>query len=126
MPYLMQNGHGDRLRVDVAPAEEDAGQQTQPAEDDPWDNWTIEMYWDGSADFESKQRSFDTRYGVYVNRVTEDWKLQFRPFFNYNYDRFRPRTTRSIESSRDRRRLHQLRRPEHLAALVDWGLTGTS
>ncbi len=84
VPYLMQTGTGDRLLVDIAPAEEEpAGQR-----DDRWDFWTIEMYADGSADFESSQRSFDTRYGVYVDRVTEQWKLQLRPFFNYNYDRF--------------------------------------
>ncbi len=100
VPYLMQTSMRDRLRVDVAPSEEDASQQTQP-EDDPWDNWTIEMYWDGSADFESQQRAFDTRYGVYINRVTEDWKLQFRPFFNYNYDRF-DRDDEIIESSSHR------------------------
>jgi hypothetical protein len=47
-----------------------------------------EIYADGSADFESRQQAFDTRYGVYVNRVTERWKIQLRPFFNYNYDRF--------------------------------------
>ena len=87
VPYLMRTRMADRLQVDVAPSEADASQQAQP-EDDPWDHWTIEMYWDGSADFESQQRSFDTRYGVYVDRVTEEWKIQFRPFFNYNYDRF--------------------------------------
>ena len=87
VPYLMRTPMADRLRVEVEPPEAEASQQAQPA-DDPWHNWTIEMYWDGSADFEAKQRSFDTRYGVYVNRVTEEWKLQFRPFFNYNYDRF--------------------------------------
>lgn len=87
VPYLMRTSMADRLRVDVELPEVEASQQAQP-EDDPWDSWTIEMYWDGSADFESRQRSFDTRYGVFVNRVTEEWKLQFRPFFNYNYDRF--------------------------------------
>jgi len=87
VPYLMRTSMADRVQVDVAPAEADASPQAQP-EDDPWDNWTFEMYWDASADFESQQRSFDTRYGVYINRVTEGWKMQFRPFFNYNYDRF--------------------------------------
>src|SRR6056297_1400630 len=87
VPYLMQSPLRDRLRVDIAPSEADAVEPTQITED-PWDQWTIEIYADGSADFESQQRSFDTRYGVYVSRVTEDWKLQFRPFFNYNYDRF--------------------------------------
>jgi hypothetical protein len=87
VPYMMQTSMRDRLRIDVAPSAEDASGQAQPG-DDAWDHWTIEMYWDGSADFESQQQSFDTRYGVYVDRVTEEWKIQFRPFFNYNYDRF--------------------------------------
>ena len=93
----MQTPMRDRLQVDVAPSDVEASEQARP-EDDPWDNWTFEMYWDGSADFESQQRSFDTRYGVYIDRVTEDWKLQFRPFFNYNYDRF-DREDETIESS---------------------------
>lgn len=87
VPYLMQTPIRDRLRVDIAPSELDAGDQMQITED-PWNHWTIEIYADGSADFESQQSSFDTRYGVYFSRVTEDWKLQLRPFFNYNYDRF--------------------------------------
>ena len=87
VPYLLQTPIRDQLRVDIAPSEADAGEQTQTTED-PWNHWTIEIYADGSADFESRQHSFDTRYGVYVSRVTEEWKLQLRPFFNYNYDRF--------------------------------------
>lgn len=87
VPYLMQTPIRDRLLVEIAPSEISNAGQTLPTED-PWNHWTIEVYADGSADFESQQRSFDTRYGVYISRVTEDWKLQFRPFFNYNYDRF--------------------------------------
>lgn len=86
VPYLMQTPVGDRLRITVDAPEE--GQAVQITRDDPWDNWTIEVYTDASADFESRQRSFDTRYGVYINRVTEDWKIQLRPFFNYDYVRF--------------------------------------
>ncbi len=87
VPYLLQTPVGKRLTVAVDPLE---GAETGRAEprDDPWNDWTIELYADGSADFESRQESFDTRYGVYANRVTEDWKIQLRPFFNYNYDRF--------------------------------------
>jgi hypothetical protein len=87
VPYLLQIPVGERLTVGVEPLERaESGQGEHP--DDPWHNWTIEVYADGSADFESRQRSFDTRYGIYVNRVTEDWKIQLRPFFNDNYDRF--------------------------------------
>ncbi len=100
VPYLLQTSMRDRLLIDVAPPVGEADEQAQP-QDDPWDHWTFEMYADGSADFESNQRSFDTRYGVYVDRVTEDWKLQFRPFFNYNYDRF-DRQDETIESTQHR------------------------
>ncbi|NNF29666.1 MAG: hypothetical protein HKN73_20755 [Gemmatimonadetes bacterium] len=87
VPYLMATPMAEHLRVELDLPEEEAGQQAVP-QDDPWDYWTIEIYADGSADFEARQKSFDTRYGVYVNRVTETWKIQLRPFFNYNYDRF--------------------------------------
>ena len=87
VPYLMQTPLRDQLRVDIVPSEA-GGMEVLQTTDDPWNNWTIEVYADGSADFESRQRSFDTRYGVFVGRVTEEWKLQLRPFFNYNYDRF--------------------------------------
>ncbi len=99
-PYLLRTSTGDRLRVDIEPAEDEVNAQAQPA-DDPWDHWTFEMYADGSADFESNQRSYDARYGVYIDRVTEDWKLQFRPFFNYNYDSF-DRPDETIESTQHR------------------------
>lgn len=97
VPYLMQTPLRDRLSVRFEKMAEDTAQEAFATED-PWDYWTIEMYADGSADFESQQRSFDTRYGVYVGRVTEAWKVQFRPFFNYNYDRFE-RGQRIITSS---------------------------
>lgn len=100
VPYLLRTSTRDRLQIDIAPDEDVVSGQTQAA-DDRWDQWTFEMYADGSADFESNQRSFDTRYGVYIDRVTEDWKLQFRPFFNYNYDRFE-RPDETIESTQHR------------------------
>ena len=101
VPYLLQTPLARRLTVGVEPLE---GGETAGAEPrrDPWDSWTIEVYADGSADFESRQESFYTRYGVYANRVTEDWKIQLRPFFNYSYDRFeREEGTITSTSRRD-------------------------
>lgn len=100
VPYLMRTPVGARIRVTVDDAAE--VQATQVARDDSWDNWTIEVYTDASADFESRQRSFDTRYGVYIGRVTEEWKIQVRPFFNYDYVRFeRDEETITSTSRRD-------------------------
>ncbi len=87
VPYLMQTPMQDKVLVDILSSEVSAAEQIDTGED-PWNNWTVEVYADGSADFESQQQSFDTRYGIYVSHVTEDWKIQLRPFFNYNYDRF--------------------------------------
>jgi predicted metal-binding protein len=101
VPYLLQTPLGARLTVGVEPID---GSETGPMEprDDPWNQWTIEIYADGSADFEARQESFNTRYGAYVSRVTEDWKIQLRPFFNYNYDRFeRDEGTITSTSRRD-------------------------
>jgi hypothetical protein len=87
VPYLMQTPMGDRLSIVVDPLEAAEAAAAQPQED-PWNFWTFEIYADGNADFESRQESFNARYGLYVNRVTEDWKIQLRPFFNYNSNRF--------------------------------------
>lgn len=97
VPYLMRTSMGALVRVEVDTPEQAGVAQAQP-QDDPWNHWTIELYADGSADFESQQQAFDTRYGIYANRVTEDWKIQLRPFFNYNYDRFE-REDETIKSS---------------------------
>ncbi|CAN5683345.1 hypothetical protein BH23GEM11_BH23GEM11_01550 [soil metagenome] len=96
VPYLIQTPLADRLRIVVDPVESAVAGAVQP-QDDPWDFWTVELYADGSASFESRQESFNARYGVYVNRVTEEWKVQLRPFFNYNSDRFE-RNERVIRS----------------------------
>jgi hypothetical protein len=87
VPYLMKTPMGERVTVAVGVPDEEGVEPPQP-QDDPWDYWTFEIYTDGSASFESRQQSFNARYGIYVNRVTEDWKIQLRPFFNYNSDRF--------------------------------------
>jgi hypothetical protein len=86
VPYLMQTPFADRMTLDIEDLEEGLVQAVPT--DDPWKSWTIEIYGDGEADFESSQYSVDARYGVFVERVTEQWKIQLRPYFNYNYDKF--------------------------------------
>ena len=52
---------------------------------DPWDYWVFQVYV-GSVELEleSNQNEFDSRWGVFADRVTEDWKLRIRPYFNYD------------------------------------------
>lgn len=52
--------------------------------EDPWKNWVFEVY--GGINFarESKQSRFDSRWGFYADKVSEDWKIRSRPYFNIN------------------------------------------
>ncbi len=51
--------------------------------DDPWDYWVFQMYI-GSVqlDLESNKSDFDSRWGAFADRVTENWKFRIRPYFN--------------------------------------------
>lgn len=60
---------------------------------DPWRNWTFEVYGGGNFSTESTQSAWNARYGFYANRVTDDWKIRLRPYFNNN--------VRSIQTEED-------------------------
>lgn len=53
---------------------------------DPWNYWTFEIYLGSlNLNLESNQKRFGSRWGVFANHVTEDWKVRIRPYFNYSY-----------------------------------------
>ncbi|MGF1584528.1 MAG: hypothetical protein ACFCUM_04340 [Bacteroidales bacterium] len=55
---------------------------------DPWNNWVFEIH--GGANFykESAQSRFDSRWGFSADKISEDWKIRIRPYFNLNERRF--------------------------------------
>ena len=57
------------------------------SKDDPWNHWTFELY-AGSLNLtlESNQKNFGSRWGIYADHVTEEWKARVRPYFNYHYE----------------------------------------
>jgi len=55
---------------------------------DPWNGWTFEIYGEGNGDMEASQYSLHLEYGVLVERITEDWKIEMEPYFNYTVDHF--------------------------------------
>lgn len=62
-------------------------EQTSRSTDDPWNRWTFEIYAGSlNLNLESNQKKFGSRWGVYADHVTEDWKIRFRPYFNYDYE----------------------------------------
>ncbi|MEX2605617.1 MAG: hypothetical protein WD361_15515, partial [Gracilimonas sp.] len=55
-------------------------------EDDPWNQWVFEVYAGSlTLDLETSQTEFDSRWGFYADKITEEWKLRFRSYFNYEY-----------------------------------------
>ncbi len=57
-------------------------------DDDPWNRWIFEIYGGGNFRKEETRSSLNFRYGFYADKVTEDWKIRIRPYFNYNERNF--------------------------------------
>ncbi len=83
--YILDTNLADRIIVaydyDQRTTEMDNGYESEP---DPWSSWVFEIYGGGNFSIEEKQRRHSLRAGFYADRVTEEWKIRFRPFFNFN------------------------------------------
>jgi hypothetical protein len=86
--YLARTSLAPRLRLSVH-----GDQPTIPAaQDDPWNSWTFELYGGGNFNVDATQHTLNARYGFYADRVTEDWKVRLRPYFNNNVRVFQTRS----------------------------------
>ena len=83
-PYISSDGSMvDNLTIKY---ETDSMQANETEKTDPWKRWVFEIYGGGYFDSEQTRNSMHIRYGIYADKVTEDWKIRARPYFNYNYD----------------------------------------
>ena len=72
---------------------------------DPWKNWVFEAYIGRvRLDLESNQSEFNSRWGIFADRVTDQWKLRIRPYFNYG--RVRIQTSKNEEPVVSEQRRH--------------------
>lgn len=84
MPYLSQTSLLNAITFSVDTERGDVSSVT--SDEDPWNFWVFEAYVGGvELELESNRTVFDSRWGIFADRVTEDWKLRFRPYFNYDY-----------------------------------------
>lgn len=83
-PFVMQRSDPSLFSLTYEGKEDEQGVGGEL--DDPWNYWVFEIY-AGSLrlDLESNQKEFDSRWGFYADRVTEEWKIRLRPYFNYEY-----------------------------------------
>jgi len=83
-PYIV-NKQGDpdlislQYRMDTI-----SDKDTREVSKAPWNRWIFEIYGGGYFDFEETRNSMHIRYGFYADKVTKDWKIRARPYFNYN------------------------------------------
>ncbi len=94
--------------------------------EDPWDHWIFSSYIGGiNLEMESNQRSFNSRWGLFADRITEDWKFRIRPYFNYNTGFIRP--SENTEAVQSRQHRHGLDSYAIMSLNEHWstGLFGT-
>lgn len=58
--------------------------ENEIVEIDPWKSWVFEIYGGGFLNAEQTRNALHIRYGFYADKVTKDWKIRARPYFNYN------------------------------------------
>ena len=90
VPYIIDTSVANQLAVSYVNEEN----RSYQAQKDPWNNWVFEIYAGGYFEKESQQERMDIRYGFYATRVTEMWRIQARPYFNYNTRMFDSGDTR--------------------------------
>ncbi len=69
--------------------------------EDPWRNWVFEIFGGANFNKETRQSRFDSRWGFSADKVSEDWKIRIRPYFNLNERNFK--TDDGVITSRSRR-----------------------
>lgn len=100
-PYMLRTSGSAGFSLSYEMGEEALSSGT--AAKDPWNYWVFEIYAGSlSLEMESSQTEFDSRWGFYANKVTEEWKIQFRPYFNYSYDEIERSDDDPIQSRRHR------------------------
>lgn len=101
VPYVMRTPLASQLSVDYESEEGETASQQSPH--DPWDHWVFEIYAGRvSMELEASQQEFDSRWGFYADRVTGDWKVHLRPYFNFSYDAIKQEGEEDVTSRRHR------------------------
>lgn len=98
LPYISQTAMASATTVEMDLEEFDFEESTSV--DDPWNYWVFEAYL-GSVNLglESNRMDFNSRWGFYADRVTEEWKLRFRPYFNYSFVEIEQEGREPVEST---------------------------
>jgi hypothetical protein len=100
--FMLQTPLGTQFNINYVGSDEE--KVTQKVSD-PWKNWVFEAYIGRvRLDLESNQSEFNSRWGIFADKVTDQWKLRIRPYFNYG--RVRIQTSKNEEPVVSEQRRH--------------------
>ncbi len=84
-PFMAQTPRGSRFSLSYEAPAGDGSDDHKPSHD-PWDYWVFRIYAGSiSLGLETNQADFDSRWGFFADKVTEEWKIRLRPYFNYEF-----------------------------------------
>lgn len=81
VPYLANTNMNDEIAVHIPDSLVNGGKQQL---EDPWNNWVFDIYGGANYYTESTQTKFNSRWGFHADKISEDWKIRMRPYFNIN------------------------------------------
>ena len=68
--------------------------------EDAWRHWIFTAYVGAiELEKESNRTVFDSRWGVYADHVSEQWKIRLRPYFNYDLVKIKREDAPDVRSS---------------------------
>ena len=97
VPYLAGTDMVNNVSLSITGGREIERVQVE----DPWNNWVFEIYGGANFNKETSQSRFDSRWGFSADKISEEWKIRIRPYFNLNERNFK--TDDGIITSRSRR-----------------------
>lgn len=96
-PYVVQTETLSNFSLNYSGSSETVDQQPPH---DPWKQWVFTAYVGGiELELESNRTVFDSRWGLFADHVSEDWKLRVRPFFNYDLVKIKRDNAPDVRSS---------------------------
>jgi len=97
VPYVVQTEPLSNFSLNYSGVAEEA---SEILPNDPWKNWIFTAYVGGiELELESNRTVFDSRWGLFADHVTNDWKLRVRPFFNYDLVKIKRENAADVRSS---------------------------
>ena len=84
VPYISSTQLIDRIQVEYFMDQQELTDVAEAAEQtDPWKSWVFEVYGGGNFEKEEKVSNYAFRTGFFADRITSEWKIRLRPYFNF-------------------------------------------